>query len=138
MAMKFTIPPALRSCARELLAGQYDEWWVLFGNVLNCTAVDTRRWYGRGYLAPPCRSMTKLYNFNLITGWAGAVTHVLANGTVEFKPGYDASRRWICTRICPGTARTIAACIPVSFRAVRWTAVRPRRGPMSRKIIAAE
>jgi hypothetical protein len=37
--------------------------------------------------------MTKLFNFHLIESWDGAVTHVLANGTIKFKPGYDASRR---------------------------------------------
>ena len=59
----------------------------------NCTAVDGAAGTASGYLAPPCRSMTKLFNFRLIESWDGAVTHVLANGTIKFKPGYDASLR---------------------------------------------
>lgn len=86
-------PAGLAKLRAELLAGKYDDWWVLFGNVLNCTAVDEAAGTAAGYLAPPCRSMTKLYNFNLIESWDGAVTHVFANGTIKFKPGYDASRR---------------------------------------------
>ncbi len=37
--------------------------------------------------------MTKLFNFQAIESWDGAVTHVMANGTIRFKPGYDASLR---------------------------------------------
>jgi glycosyltransferase involved in cell wall biosynthesis len=86
-------PTGLMRLREEVLAGQYDEWWLVFGNVLNCTAVDAAAGTATGHLAPPCRSMTKLFNFNLIESWDGAVTHVMANGTIRFKPGYDASRR---------------------------------------------
>jgi glycosyltransferase involved in cell wall biosynthesis len=86
-------PAGLRRMRTELLAGKYDDWWTVFGNVLNCTAVDAQAKTASGFLAPPCRSMTKLYNFKLIERWDGAVTHVFANGTIDFKPGHDASRR---------------------------------------------
>ena len=86
-------PAGLVTLRAEVLSGKYDAWWEVFGNVLNCTAVDAEAATASGYLAPPCRSMTKLFNFNLIESWDGAVTHVLANGTIKFKPGYDASLR---------------------------------------------
>ena len=86
-------PMGLIRLREEVLGGKYDEWWEVFGNVLNCTAVDPVAGTASGYLAPPCRSMVKLFNFNLIEKWDGAVTHVLANGTIQFKPGYDASLR---------------------------------------------
>jgi glycosyltransferase involved in cell wall biosynthesis len=86
-------PAGLLRLRSEVLSGKYDEWWEVFGNVLNCTAIDVGSGTATGYLSPPCRSMTKLFNFNLIEKWDGAVTHVLANGTIKFKPGYDASRR---------------------------------------------
>jgi glycosyltransferase involved in cell wall biosynthesis len=86
-------PAGLRRLREELCAGKYDEWWLLFGNVLNCVAIDRAMGTATGHLAPPCRSMTKLFNFRLIESWDGAYTHVLANGTVRFKPGYDATRR---------------------------------------------
>jgi len=86
-------PAGLARMREEVLAGQYDESWLVFGNVLNCTAVDPVAGTASGYLSPPCRSMTKLFNFHLIESWDGAVTHVCANGTIKFKAGYDASRR---------------------------------------------
>jgi hypothetical protein len=86
-------PAGLVHLRAELLAGKYDESWLVFGNVLNCTAIDETAGTATGHLAPPCRSMTKLFNFRIIESWDGAATHVCANGTIKFKPGYDASRR---------------------------------------------
>jgi glycosyltransferase involved in cell wall biosynthesis len=86
-------PVGLAHFRREILAGKYDATWQVFGNVLNCVAADPATGKATGYLAPPCRSMTKLYNFNAIESWDGAVTHVFANGTIKFKAGYDASLR---------------------------------------------
>ena len=59
-------PAGLARMRVALLAGQYDDWWVIFGNVLNCTALDIEAKCATGHLAPPCRSMTKLYNFRLL------------------------------------------------------------------------
>jgi glycosyltransferase involved in cell wall biosynthesis len=86
-------PAGLAHLRAEILAGKYDATWQVFGNVLNCVSADENLGQATGYLAPPCRSMTKLYNFNAIESWDGAVTHVFANGTIKFKPGYDGSLR---------------------------------------------
>ena len=86
-------PAGLTRLRTEVLSGEYDDWWLVFGNVLNCTAVDPVKAVATGYLAPPCRSMTKLFNFSLIESWDGAVTHVCANGTIKFKTGCEATRR---------------------------------------------
>jgi glycosyltransferase involved in cell wall biosynthesis len=59
-------PAGLRRFRTRLLAGEFDSWWALFGNVLNCDEIDARRRTAAGYLAPPCRSMTKLYNFRML------------------------------------------------------------------------
>lgn len=56
-------PAGLARLRGELLAGAFAKWWVLFGNVCNCVELDEAAKIARGYLAPPCRSMTKLYNF---------------------------------------------------------------------------
>lgn len=86
-------PAGLVRLRAEILAGQYDEWWVLFGNVLNCVSLDSSAGTASGYLAPPCRSMTKLYNFDAITAWDGPCTLQFAAGTIRFKPDFDATRR---------------------------------------------
>lgn len=59
-------PAGLAAFREELFAGKFDDWWVVFGNVLNCTEIDLERRKASGYLAPPCRSMTKLYNFRML------------------------------------------------------------------------
>jgi len=59
-------PAGLTRLRAELLSGLYDDWWALFGNVLHCTAVDVAAAQVTGYLAPPSKSMTKLYNFRML------------------------------------------------------------------------
>lgn len=59
-------PAGLAALRAELFAGVFDPWWVVFGNVLNCVEIDLAARTASGYLAPPCRSMTKLYNFRML------------------------------------------------------------------------
>jgi glycosyltransferase involved in cell wall biosynthesis len=77
----------------RLEAGEFDAWWVLFGNVLNVKRLDLAAARAEGHLAPPCRSMTKLYNFAAIDAWDGKIVERLHGGEIHFKPGFDASLR---------------------------------------------
>jgi hypothetical protein len=86
-------PEGLKKFRKELFEGKYDDWWVLFGNVLNCTSLDPDKQEASGYLAPPCRSMTKLYNFKAITSWEGPCLERMLGGTPVFKKGFMASLR---------------------------------------------
>jgi hypothetical protein len=86
-------PAGLSLFKEELFEGKYDDWWVVFGNVLNCTKIDLEKKEAEGYLAPPCRSMTKLYNFNAIHRWEGPCLERMLGGTPIFKQGYDLSLR---------------------------------------------
>lgn len=87
-------PVGLERFRRQIKKGAFDEWWVIFGNVLNCTSLDRVRGIASGYLAPPSRSMTKLYNFNAIHRWSGSSGERLHGGTIEFKKGWDKSKRY--------------------------------------------
>lgn len=86
-------PGGLARFRPELLAGRHDDSFIVFGNVLNCTALDVARGQARGYLAPPCRSMTKLYNFRLLRSWEGPCVERMMGGTPVFQPGHDAGQR---------------------------------------------
>jgi hypothetical protein len=86
-------PGGLKEFRKEIIAGKYDDWWVLFGNVLNCISFDLNKKEASGYLAPPCRSMTKLYNFKAITSWEGPCLERMLGGTPVFNKGYDLSLR---------------------------------------------
>lgn len=84
-------PAGLARLRSRLEAGEFDRWWVVFGNVLNVTALSEET--AAGYLAPPCRSMTKLFNFAAIDVWDGPCMERLHGGTIRFRPGFHAGLR---------------------------------------------
>jgi glycosyltransferase involved in cell wall biosynthesis len=81
-------PDRLRALRLDLLAGKYDGTFKLLGNVLNVRHLDHERTLARGYLAPPCRSMVKLYNFGAIEAWPAPCPERLHGGVVTYKAGY--------------------------------------------------
>ena len=81
-------PAALRRLRADLLAGKHSDIFKLLGNVLNVRHLDRERHVAKGHLAPPCRSMTKLYNFGTIESWPAPCPERLHGGTITFKPGY--------------------------------------------------
>lgn len=86
-------PAGLARLRARLAAGEFDAWWAVFGNVLNVKRLDLAGGEAAGHLAPPCRSMTKLYNFAAIDAWEGKIVERLHGGEIRFRPGFDASRR---------------------------------------------
>lgn len=86
-------PEGLKRFRHTLLSGVYDSWWTVFGNVLNVTEIDTSLEYASGYLAPPSRSISKLYNFKLLKSWDGSCPERLHGGTPVFRSGHDAGQR---------------------------------------------
>lgn len=86
-------PVGLRRLKSTIVNGQFDEYWMIFGNVLHCVDFDLSENSARGYLAPPCRSMTKLYNFSAISSWEGPCPERLHGGTIQFNSGFDKSLR---------------------------------------------
>lgn len=83
-------PERLRRLRPELLAGTYDGAFLVKSNVLNVRHLDLRRQVARGYLAPPCRSMVKLYNFGAIEAWPPPCPERLHGGVITYRPGYGA------------------------------------------------
>ncbi|MBW1699411.1 MAG: glycosyltransferase [Deltaproteobacteria bacterium] len=87
-------PGGLKLFKERLKKGNYDRWWVIFGNVLNCTEINEKKGYAKGFLAPPSRSMTKLYNFSIIESWKNPRGERLKGGTICFKNGFNESLRY--------------------------------------------
>lgn len=73
---------------RRLLAGEFSSIWRMKGNVLHCTRLDMTARQAQGYLAPPSRSITKLYNFEAISSWQGDTVERLHGGKIEFREGF--------------------------------------------------
>lgn len=86
-------PAGLARFRKRLESGEFDRDWCIFGNVLNVRRLDLARGIAEGHLAPPCRSMTKLYNFSAIHAWNGPCLERLHGGRVVFKKGYDEKMR---------------------------------------------
>lgn len=81
-------PAGLRRLRTDILAGQYNSSFKVLGNALNICKLDRLQHIARGYLAPPCRSMTKLYNFGAIAAWPPPCPERLHGGQITFQPGY--------------------------------------------------
>ncbi len=86
-------PAGLVRLRVRLEAGEFDRQWVVFGNVLNVRHLDPAHGLATGHLAPPCRSMTKLYNFSAIEAWRGPCHERLHGGTPVFRAGYHENLR---------------------------------------------
>lgn len=69
----------------RLLNGVYSDCWQILGKVLHCDEYDPVSQRAWGYLARPSRSMTKLYNFSLISDWKGPHPERLHGGSIVFK-----------------------------------------------------
>jgi hypothetical protein len=80
-------PEGLARLGEELRAGAFADRFRLVGNVLNCVALDLEAGTATGYLAPPSRPITKLYNFGAVDSWCGAYQR-LHGGEIRFRPGY--------------------------------------------------
>ncbi len=93
-------PCGLSVLRKKIMRSEFDNSWLLSGNVLNCSKLDLLTGQAAGYLAPPCRSMTKLYNFNQISAWSGECPERLHGGEITFKDGvYPPQRLNLCDEI---------------------------------------
>ncbi len=81
-------PSRLGGFRAELLDGAFGAVFKVASNVLNCVQLDDERKTASGYLSPPSRSITKLYNFAAIDAWTGDGSERLHGGTAVFRPGY--------------------------------------------------
>src|SRR3989454_5873659 len=80
-------PLRLARFRTELLGGAYDSAFKVASNVLNCVELDQTGRRATGYLSPPSRSITKLYNFAAIDEWRGDGAERLHGGSIAFRDG---------------------------------------------------
>ncbi len=86
-------PAGLARMRARLLSGEFTRSWMILGNVLHVTGMSADGAFARGHLAPPCRSMTKLYNFAAIDAWRGYCAERLHGGNPAFRKGFSAGER---------------------------------------------
>lgn len=85
-------PQGLKTMRQLLLDGVFSKDWCIFGNVLNVTSLNLKRKMANGYLAPPSRPMTKLYNFSMIDSWDNCPERLLG-GEIRFRDGFNSKLR---------------------------------------------
>jgi Glycosyl transferase family 2 len=81
-------PAGLAVLREQLEAGEHQDVFRLKGHVLNCDELDPERRAASGYLAPPSRPITKLFNFAAVESWTGTPDPLQA-GDVRFRDGFD-------------------------------------------------
>ena len=80
-------PAALARLREQLSSGVHDDVFRLKGHVLNCDDLDSERRTARGYLAPPSRPITKLFNFGAVDSWTDCPDPLQA-GRARFRRGF--------------------------------------------------
>jgi hypothetical protein len=80
-------PTGLARLRGDLLAGAHADVFRLKAHVLNCDELDAETRTASGWLAPPSRPITKLFNFEAVESWTNTPEPLQA-GDAVFKPGY--------------------------------------------------
>ena len=81
-------PDGLVRLRQDLIAGAYGEVFRIKAHVLNCDRLDVAAGVAGGWLAPPSRPITKLFNFGAVESWTDSPDPLQA-GRVVFRPGQD-------------------------------------------------
>jgi glycosyltransferase involved in cell wall biosynthesis len=79
-------PAGLALLRADLLAGAHKEVFRVKAHVLNCDDLDFAAGIAAGWLAPPSRPVTKLFNFGAVESWRESPDPLQA-GDVVFRPG---------------------------------------------------
>ncbi len=80
-------PTALAQLRADLEAGAHEQLFMVKAHVLNCDELDEHRGVARGWMAPPSRPITKLFNFAAVDAWTGCAER-LHGGVPVFRPGF--------------------------------------------------
>jgi len=79
-------PAGLAQLRRDLLGGAHADVFRIKAHVLNCDELDTSGGTASGWLAPPSRPVTKLFNFGAVESWTESPDPLQA-GNVLFRAG---------------------------------------------------
>jgi hypothetical protein len=80
-------PDGLARLRAALLAGAHADVFRLKAHVLNCDELDEATGTASGWLAPPSRPVTKLFNFGAVESWRKS-PDPLQSGDVVFRDGF--------------------------------------------------
>ncbi|MBU2025118.1 glycosyltransferase family 2 protein [Patescibacteria group bacterium] len=81
-------PQGLKKLRQEILDRKYEGCWRIWGHALHCVSLKEKQGLARGYLAPPAKSVTKLYNFSFLKSWKEDRAERLHGKNKKFKDKY--------------------------------------------------
>jgi hypothetical protein len=81
-------PSRLASLRQSLDDGAHREVFRVLGNVLHTVQLDRGTCTASGYLSPPSRPISALYNLGAVESWTGCLERLHA-GRIVFRPGFD-------------------------------------------------
>jgi Glycosyl transferase family 2 len=81
-------PAALARLRADLEAGAHADVFRLKAHVLNCDRLDETSASAEGFLAPPSRPVTKIFNMAAVDSWTDCLER-LHDGSVAFRPGFE-------------------------------------------------
>jgi hypothetical protein len=84
-------PGGLRQLRESLEAGEHRDVFRVLGNVLHADEVDPGAGTASGFLSPPSRPISALYNLAALDSWRGSPQRLHA-GEPVFREGYEWSR----------------------------------------------
>ena len=80
-------PAGLRRLRPRILSGELDEWWRIHGWSLHVCDLDWAASRATGYVQPATRTITKLYNFSVISAWSQGKHQRLHGQNMTFMSG---------------------------------------------------
>jgi len=90
-------PTGLTQLRTQLQEGAHADVFRVKAHVLNCDGLDVESRQAVGWLAPPSRPVTKLFNFAAVESWTRS-PDPLQTGDAVFRPGFHwESRRDLAT-----------------------------------------
>ena len=87
-ATSSTTRPGSRSSRSRSRAGEFDGVFRIQANVLHCDSLDTEQRVATGWLSPPSRPVTALFNLDAAESWKAGAER-LEGGEIRFKDGFD-------------------------------------------------
>ncbi len=78
----------MRAFRAPLEAGEFDRAFRIQANVLHCDSLDLDQRVATGWLSPPSRPVTALFNLGAVESWKPGAER-LEGGEIRFKDGYD-------------------------------------------------
>ena len=75
---------------QKLLNHEYDKWWSIRGNCIHIEKIDSKN-NVTGYETPPARSVTKLFNFSLISSWHEKKSERLHGNGIVYNNLFDSN-----------------------------------------------